>query len=82
MGAMARSHPANSVDALKKTVSWIMNHLINGTTHGSYQVVDKWLEQTPEVRRATLENLGLIYPEKQEIVMILKDEPTYEPHLW
>lgn len=82
MGAMARSHPANSVGALKKTVSWIMNHLTNGTTHGSYQVVDKWLEQTPEVRRATLENLGLIYPEKQEIVMILKDEPTYEPHLW
>lgn len=82
MSAMGRSHPANSVVALKKVVSWMMNHLHNGTTHGSYQVVDKWLKKTPAERRATLESLGLIYPEKQEIVMILKDVPTHEPHLW
>lgn len=45
MGAMARSHPANTIVALKKTVSWMMNHLINGTTHGSYEVVDAWLKK-------------------------------------
>jgi hypothetical protein len=82
MGAMARSHPANSVAALKKVVSWMMNHLVNGTTHGSYQAVDKWLEQTPDVRRATLEAIGLVYSEQTEIVLILKDVSTYEPQLW
>ena len=82
MGAMARSHPANSVAALKKTVSWIMNHLHNGTTHGSYEVVDAWLKKTEEERRAMLEHLGLIYTEQSEIVLILKDEPTHESHLW
>ncbi len=82
MGAMARSHPANTIGALKKTVSWIMNHLVNGTTHGSYQVVDTWLKMPVEERRELLEAVGLIYPEQTEILMILKDEPTYEPHLW
>lgn len=82
MGAMTRSHPANSVPALKKTVSWIMNHLINGTTHGSYEVVDAWFKKTPAERREILEALGLVYSEQSEIVMILKDVPTHEPHLW
>jgi hypothetical protein len=82
IGAMARSHPANTIGALKKTVSWIMNHLVNGTTHGSYQVVDTWLKMPVEERRELLEAVGLIYPEQTEILMILKDEPTYEPQLW
>lgn len=82
MSAVGKSHPANTIGALKKTVSWIMNHMLSGTTHGSYEIVEAWLKKTPEERRATLENLRLIYSEKQEIVMILKDEPTYEPHLW
>jgi hypothetical protein len=82
MGAMARSHPANSVAALKKTVSWIMNHLVNGVTHGSYEVVKEWLKMSAEERRAILEAVGLIYSEQTEIVMILKDVPTHEPHLW
>lgn len=82
MSAVGKSHPANTIASLKKAVSWIMNYMVNGTTHGSYEVVDNWLKLTPEVRRGTLENLGLIYPEKQEIVLILKEAPTYEPHLW
>lgn len=82
MGAMARSHPANSIPALKKVESWVMNHLINGTTHGSYEVVDAWLKKTPAERREVLEALGLVYSEQSEIVMILKDVPTHEPHLW
>jgi hypothetical protein len=82
MGAMARSHPANSVAALKKTVSWIMNHLVNGTTHGSYEVVDTWLKKPVEERRDILEAVGLVYTEQTEILMILKDVPTHEPQLW
>ena len=82
MSAMGRSHPANTIVALKKVVSWMMNHLNNGTTHGSYEVVDAWLKKTPEERREVLEALRLVYSEQSEIVMILKDVPTHEPHLW
>jgi hypothetical protein len=82
MSAMGRSHPANTIVALKKIVSWMMNHLVNGTTHGSYEVVDEWLKKPAEERRDILEALGLVYSEKQEIFMILKDEPTHEPQLW
>jgi hypothetical protein len=82
MTAMAKSHPANTVDALKNVVSWIMNSLHHGTTHGSYTIVDQWLEKTPEERRGTLETLGLIYSEHTEIILILKETPTYEPQLW
>ena len=82
MSAISGSHPANTIVALKKTVSWIMNHLVNGVTHGSYEVVKEWLKMSAEERRAILEAVGLIYSEKQEIFMILKDEPTHEPQLW
>jgi hypothetical protein len=82
MSAMSRSHPANSIPDLKKTVSWITNHLVNGTTHGSYEVVDAWLKLPAEERRDILEAMGLVYSEQTEIVMILKDVPTHEVHLW
>lgn len=82
MGAIARSHPANTITALKNAVSWIMNHLVNGTTHGSYAVVDTWLKKSEKERRDVLEASGLIYSEAQEIIMILKDVPIVEPHLW
>lgn len=82
MSAIGRSHPANTVASLKKAVSWVMNYMVNGATHGSYEIVDEWLKKTPEDRREYLEAMGLVYTEKQEIVMILKEVPTYEPHLW
>jgi hypothetical protein len=82
MGAMARSHPANTVPALKMVVLWIRNHLVNGTTHGSYEVIDAWVKKPVEERRDILEAMGLVYSVHSEIVLILKDEPTHEPQLW
>ena len=82
MGAIARSHPANNIITLKNAVSWMMNHLTAGTTHGSYPVVEQWLKNTVEKRRGVLEALGLVYTEQSEIIMILKDIPTYEPMLY
>lgn len=82
MSAIGRSHPANTVASLKKAVSWVMNYMVNGATHGSYEIVDEWLKKTPEDRREYLEAMGLVYTEKQEIVMILKEVPTHEVHLW
>ena len=45
-------------------------------------MVDQWLQKPVAERREILEALGLVYSEQSEIVMILKDVPTHEPHLW
>ena len=82
MDAISRSHPANSIPALKKLVCWIVNELPEGITHGSYEVVDAWLKMTALERRAVLEQRRLIFAEKEEIVLILKDEPIQDPFFW
>jgi hypothetical protein len=78
MGAIARSHPANTITGLKVTVSWIFNTLSNGVTHGSYDAVDAWLKMSGEDRRKILEDMGLIYTEEEEFTLTLSGAPTHE----
>ena len=80
--AMSRSHPANSVQGLKALVGWLRATMSNGIAWGSYDIVKSWLNLSETDRREKLELLRLVYPEKDEIVKILKDEPTVEPHLF
>ena len=80
--AIQSSHPANTIPALKNLTGWIRTTMGHGIFWGSEEVVQNWLKMTPEQRREKLELLNLVYPEKDEIVMILKDRPTVEPHLW
>lgn len=80
--AMASSHPANSVNELKKLTAWIRSTMGHGIFWGSEEVVQKWLEMDSVQRREKLELLNLVIPEKQEVVMILKGEPCVEPHMW
>jgi len=82
MRMIACSHPANTIPALKNLVCWIQNHLLESTTFGSYEIVDAWTNATPEERREELETIGLVFPEKIELIKILTDERTVEPHLW
>jgi hypothetical protein len=79
MGAVSRSHPGNTIPALKHLVTWIVNELPQGITHGSYETVAKWLEKSNEERRVVLEQQRLIYTEQDEIVRILKGEEAVEP---
>ena len=51
-------------------------------TWGSYTKVDEWCDMTWDLRRPILERCGLIYTEKEEVWLILKDEPTVEPVLY
>lgn len=80
--AMASSHPANSVNELKKLTAWIRSTMDHGIFWGSEEVVKKWLEMTDEQRREKLELLRLVIPEKDEIVMILRGDKVVEPHMW
>ena len=80
--AMASSHPANSVNELKKLTAWIRSTMGHGIFWGSEEVVQSWLKMTTEERREKLELLRLVIPEKDEIVMILRGDKVVEPHMW
>ena len=49
---------------------------------GSYEKVGAWCGINPEQRRIILEHNGLVFTSQEEILLILKDERTVEPHLW
>ena len=66
LGAIARSHPMNTIDALKRLVNWIENCMPK-QAFGSYDKVDKWLEIPSEGRRVILEKHGLIFEPKEEM---------------
>ena len=77
VGAISRSHPANTISALKNLTTWIVNEMPK-ESWGNYAVVNSWLETPPEERREILEKSRLIYPEKEEVVLILKGEKPTE----
>ena len=82
-GAIMRSHPSNTVEALKAAVGWLNDTLEHGVAWGDYHAVEHWLrEMTPDERRRVLESNNLVYTEKEEVILILKDTPTMEPILW
>jgi hypothetical protein len=82
MAAIANSHPANTVPALKKVGTWLNDCLPRGTAWGSYEAFKQWLALSSQERRATLENLRLIHTGPDEIILLLKETPTAEPILW
>ena len=81
IGVMQRSHPSNTVNAFKALVGWISD-IMPKEAYGSYEKVAKWTELNPEQRRSVLEYAGLVFTSKEEIVKILKDEPSTKPHLY
>jgi len=75
LGAMLHSHPANSVDAFKALARWIVN-CAPLEAYGSYERVQAWRHMDEAERRAVLERHQLIYSEKEEIWMALRDTPV------
>jgi hypothetical protein len=80
-GAIARSHPSNSVEALKHLGGWIMD-CAPRESHGSYDAVNNWCYLQPTARRLILEKYGLVYTEEQEVWMALEGRHTVEPVLY
>lgn len=80
--AIIRSHPANTVEALKNLTNWMIN-CMPSTAWGSYVKVEKWLLMDSDERRLRLEACNLIFSEQEEIMKALKNEHTREPlFLW
>ena len=80
--AIGHCHPVNTIVAIKNTTSWITNYLPYNIAWGSEKAVADWLKMSSDDRRKILEERGIIYPEKQEIMLVLKEEPTVEPFFW
>lgn len=72
MDAVRSSHPANTIPALKKLSGWI-NDYMPTQAWGSYDQVKSWLALTDHERRTILEQAGLIYTTKKEVMLILQD---------
>jgi hypothetical protein len=79
--AIARSHPVNTIIALKALVGWIREN-VPSQARDSYEAVSGWSQITPEQRRIILEQYGLIFTVEEEVMKILKDEPSVEPVLY
>lgn len=80
-GAIARSHPSNSIEALKHLGGWIMD-CAPRECHGSYKAVSNWCYLQSFSRRKILEESGLIYTEEREVWMSLEGKSTVEPMLY
>lgn len=79
--AIIHSHPANTVEALKDLSKWMLN-CMPVEANGSYDKVYAWMKMSADERRAILVECDLVYTAEQETYMILKGEPTREPHFW
>ena len=79
--SIIRSHPANTVQALKDLMKWMLNCMPD-PAWGSHDNVDNWLKMKDENRRFVLEHYKLIYTEAEEIEKVLKNEATQEPMFW
>jgi hypothetical protein len=80
-GAIARSHPGNSVEGLKNASKWITG-VWPAEIYGDLRRVRAWTYRTAEERRTTLEQAKLIYTEQQEVEMALKGVPNHELELY
>jgi len=73
-GAILHSHPSNSIEALKKLVRWIKDIHGMGMFYGNYDIVYNWTKKSENERRSILEEIGLIFTEEEEIIMILRGD--------
>jgi hypothetical protein len=79
--AILSSHPGNTIEALKHLVGW-MRDTLPEETWGNYDKVDTWCDMPWAMRRPILEKHRLVYTEKEEVMLILKEEFTVEPILY
>lgn len=79
--AISRSHPANTIEALKCLGGWVLD-CMPSEAHGSYDVVADWITFGEKERRTILENKMLVYKTEEEVWMTLQNSPTTEPTLY
>lgn len=78
--AAARSHPANTWDAIMVTMRWLNNvapryvrNNVSVSSWGSYENVRDWLALTQEERRTICENRRFVLTEEELTWKLLKE---------
>ena len=79
--SIIRSHPGNTVEALKDLTKWMMN-CAPDAAWGSHDKVNAWLKMDSKTRRRHLEEFELIYPEQEEIMLSLRNAHAAEPFFY
>ena len=79
--AILRSHPSNTVEALKDLTKWMVNCMPH-EAWGSHEKVGNWIRLLGNERRKILEEYNLVYTEQEEIMLVLKGESTQEPFFY
>lgn len=72
MGAVRRSHPTNTISALKRLAGWMRDYM-PAMACGSYGAVKAWVDLDASQRRQILEEHSLIYSEQEETWRALND---------
>ena len=80
-GAVMRSHPSNTIEALKAITGWIRDY-IPSQARGSYPAVDHWCRLDSDTRTKILLEHNLILPSKTEVFKALKGESANDPFLY
>jgi hypothetical protein len=79
--AIMRSHPSNTIEALKAVTGWMHDRLPRQAV-GSYGAVDGWSRMEDAERTEILLEHRLILSPKREVFLTLKGSSTIEPILW
>lgn len=79
--AIVRSHPSNTIEALKAVTGWMHDCLPNAAL-GSYAAVAAWSTMEYAERTQILLEHRLILSPKQETWLTLRGTSTTEPHLY
>ena len=77
ISAVARSHPANTITALKALTGWITDYMPR-SAWGSYDNVKEWIGRDEADRRQVLIMHNLNLEPKEETWLELKGEPVNE----
>jgi hypothetical protein len=74
-GAIQRSHPGNTIPALKNATGWILDR-VPAVARGSYPAVEAWCYHlSDEERTQILLDHGLVLPPQRELLMVIKNTP-------
>ena len=77
ISAMARSHPGNTITALKALTGWMCDCMPR-EAWGSYDNVKAWMARTETDRRQVLIMHNLILEPKRETFLAIKGEAVHE----
>ena len=75
ISAVARSHPSNTITALKALTGWIRDCMPR-VAYGSYENVEAWMKRDEAERRQILVMHNLIFEPKRETFLEIKGEPA------